>query len=48
VCLSKLVHVHAEATSGKSRDEVKRNQKQREIAGIIESGDDLLAKPFSQ
>jgi len=48
VCLSKLVHVHAEATSGKSRDEVKRNQKQREIAGIIETSDGLLAKPFNQ
>lgn len=32
VALSKLIHIHAEATSGKSRDEVKRNKTQREIS----------------
>ena len=37
VALSKLVHVHAEATSGKSRDEQQRSKKQREMAGMVES-----------
>jgi hypothetical protein len=37
VALSKLVHVHAEATSGKSRDEQKRSQKQREMTAMVES-----------
>ena len=45
VSLSKLIHVHAEATSGKSRDEVKRNKKQREMAGKKETMDDLIPQP---
>ena len=47
VALSKLVHVHAEATAGKSRDDAKRSQKQREVADAINCKDDdgLIAKP---
>ena len=40
VALSRLVHVHAEATAGKSRDDSKRSTKQREVAGAVESADD--------
>jgi hypothetical protein len=46
VSLSKLIHVHAEATSGKSRDEVKRNKKQRELVETRDKTDDLIAKPM--
>jgi hypothetical protein len=49
VALSKLIHVHAEATSGKSRDEVDRNRKQRDVAenGAAKDDDDgLLAQPI--
>ena len=50
VALSRLIHVHAEATTGKSEDSAKRSQKQREIASRQESADDdgLLAKRYSQ
>ena len=48
VALSRLVHVHAEATSGKARDEVGRNKKQRELAENEEKTDDdsLIAGPM--
>ena len=45
VALSRLVHVHAEATSGKSRDDSKRSQKQRDIEEKVSGHDDLIAKP---
>lgn len=46
VALSRLVHVHAEATAGKSRDDVKRNRKQREVLDATKASDDgLLAGP---
>ncbi len=46
VALSRLIHVHAEATSGKARDEQARNEKQRELSGNS-SGDDLIARPVA-
>ena len=47
VALSRLIHVHAEATAGKSEDSAKRSQKQREIASRNENTEDdgLLARP---
>lgn len=46
VALSRMVHVHAEATSGKSRDDSKRSQKQREVSEATKEEDDgLLAGP---
>ena len=47
VALSKLIHVHAEATAGKSRDDAKRSQKQREMddAASGATGDDGLIAP---
>lgn len=49
VALSRLVHVHAEATAGKSRDDSKRSQKQREMSEASGQSDDdesLIAKPM--
>ena len=46
VALSRMVHVHAEATAGKSRDDAKRSQKQREVSDkTAEDDDGLLAGP---
>jgi len=47
VALSRMLHVHAEATTGESRHQKQRSQKQREIAGAMEehSDDDLIARP---
>ena len=47
VTLSRLIHVHAEATSGKARDEVARNKKQREMAEIgTQKNSSLIARPL--
>lgn len=48
VSLSRLVHVHAEATAGKSRDDSKRSQKQREVSEATDTSgdDDLIAAPI--
>lgn len=48
IALSRLVHVHAEATSGKARDEVPRNKKQRELAEMLNAfnDEDLIARPL--
>jgi hypothetical protein len=47
VALSKLIHVHAEATAGKSRDDAKRSETQRSAAEKAEesTGDGLIAPP---
>lgn len=39
------LHVHAEATVGKSEDSAKRATKQRQAAATMERADDLIAKP---
>jgi len=47
VALSRLIHVHAEATSGKARDEAERNKKQREVSDKGKgSKDSLIAEPM--
>lgn len=46
VALSRLLQVHAEATQGKSRDQVKRNKAQQSARQAIENMDDgLIARP---
>jgi hypothetical protein len=47
VALSRMLHVHAEATTGESRHQKQRSQKQRHITESIEAtgGDDLIARP---
>lgn len=40
------LHVHAEATVGKSEDSAKRATKQRKAEAVISEADDLLAKPM--
>lgn len=46
VALSRLVHVHAEATAGRSDKDAKRSEKQREVADKTGEDDDgLLAGP---
>lgn len=48
VALSRMLHVHAEATEGESRHQAKRNAKQRDAANTADSldGDDgLIARP---
>jgi hypothetical protein len=47
VAISRMLHVHAEATVGESRHQKQRSQKQREIAGAIEAHDDadLISRP---
>lgn len=48
VALSRMLQVHAEATQGKARDQVKGNQAQQKAAEHIEETkeDRLLAKPM--
>ncbi len=49
VALSRMLHVHAEATAGESRDDKKRSGKQRQMAAqreALEDGDGLLAGPM--
>lgn len=45
VALSRSLQVHAEATQGKSRDQVKANQAQKKSRETIEEADDLIARP---
>lgn len=46
VALSRMVHVHAEATSGKSSNESKKNGAGKSLpAQLTGDNDDLLAKP---
>ncbi|NCC53776.1 MAG: TerS protein [Spartobacteria bacterium] len=46
IAIARLIHVHAEATIGKSQDEVSRNKKQREVATAVTAyDDDLIARP---
>lgn len=47
VALSRMLQVHAEATQGKARDQVKANKAQQEAQGTLKNqDDDLLAKPM--
>jgi len=45
VALSRMLQVHAEATQGKSRDQVKANKAQAGAKETIDSADDLIARP---
>jgi hypothetical protein len=45
VALSRMLQVHAEATQGKSREQVKANKAQQGAKQSIESADDLIARP---
>ena len=47
VALSRMLQVHAEATQGKSREQVKTNKAQEKAANAINqySTDDLIARP---
>jgi hypothetical protein len=46
IALSRLIHIHAEATCGPSRKQRNRNQAQRELQESIKNTDDLIAKPI--
>lgn len=49
VALSRMLHVHAEATAGDSRDDKTRNAKQRELSAqreALDDGDGLIAAPM--
>lgn len=48
VALSRMLQVHAEATQGKARDQVKSNKAQQRAHDTIKesSEDDLIAKPM--
>ena|SRR5690554_4793423 len=45
VALSRMLQVHAEATQGKSRDQVKVNKAQAGARAVMDSADDLIARP---
>lgn len=45
VALSRMLQVHAEATQGKSRDQVARNQAQSRAKSAIDDAGDLIARP---
>lgn len=47
IALTKSLQVHAEATQGKSRDQVKANKAQSEAKGVLDSIDSksLIARP---
>lgn len=45
VLLSRLLHIHANATEGPSRDQVPRSVKQREMAAKASGADNLISKP---
>ena len=45
VALSRALQVHAEATQGKSREQVKGNKAQAQAKKIMDSSDDLIARP---
>ncbi len=48
VALSRMLQVHAEATQGKSRDQVKGNKAQQKAGEVVAQAteDDLIAKPM--
>lgn len=46
VALSRMLQVHAEATQGKSRDQVKQNKAQQQSAAAIAEHDDLIPRPL--
>lgn len=46
--LSTKLHIHAEATVGKSEDSAKRATKQRQAGQTLGEHDDLIAKPSLQ
>ena len=48
VALSRMLQIHAEATQGKARDQVKGNKAQQEAERTLkkQEDDDLLAKPM--
>lgn len=48
VALSRMLQVHAEATQGKARDQVKGNRAQQEAQSTVQemTEDDLIAKPM--
>ncbi len=43
--MSTKLHIHAEATVGKSEDSAKRSTKQRQAEATLKKADDLIAKP---
>ena len=45
MALSRMLHVHAEATVGKSEDEQKSSKAARKARETMESADDLIARP---
>lgn len=46
VALSRMLHVHAEATTGESRHQKQKSQQQRDVSEAVNGGDDdLIAKP---
>lgn len=47
VALSRMLQIHAEATQGKARDQVKGNQAQQQAGTVVNSIDDedLIARP---
>lgn len=42
VALSRMLHVHAEATVGESRDQAKRSQKQRQVKSAVDEHESML------
>ena len=48
VALSRMLHVHAEATVGHAKDQPKGNAKQREAESVVQSLDnDLIPRPVA-
>ena len=45
VALSRMLQVHAEATQGKSREQVKTNKAQEQAKAAIAQHDELIARP---
>lgn len=45
MALSRMLHVHAEATVGKSEDEQKSSKTARAVKKSVEEADDLIARP---
>lgn len=43
--LTRLLQIHAEATTGKARDQVKKNTAAREAVGTMEKASSLIARP---
>ena len=48
VALSRMLHVHAEATVGRAGDQVKRSEKQKEVKKNIQEADSLINQPTLQ